>query len=138
MNWWLLLPATPPAWPSGSCSGPGSGCPRRCPCTATTCGSTRTPGVSVRLKAPGNKARRGREGPILADLLESLADLASFHPKDRSRPMLDISRQWVGENMKRAATAAGIDPARVYHHAFRHTYGRNCVLCGVPLPMLQQ
>ena len=27
-----------------------------------------------------------------ADLVESLHDLASFHNKDRQRPMLDISR----------------------------------------------
>ena len=52
--------------------------------------------------------------------------------------MLDISRQWVGESMKRAAATAGIDPARAHPHAFRHTYGRNCVLRGIPLPVLQQ
>ena len=61
------------------------------------------PVMSIRPEAPGNKARKGREVPVPADLLESLADLASFHAKDRDRPMLDISRQWVGEAMKRAA-----------------------------------
>ena len=96
------------------------------------------PVISVRPEAPGNKARKGREVPIPADLVESLADLASFHSKDRSRPMLDISRQWVAESMKRAAAAAGIDPARAHPHALRHTYGRNCVLRGVPIPVLQQ
>ena len=93
------------------------------------------PVLSVRPEAPGSK---GLEVPIPVDLLEGLADLASFHSKDRSRPMLDISRQWVGESMKRAAAAAGIDPARAHLHAFRHTYGRNCVLRGIPLPVLQQ
>ena len=96
------------------------------------------PVISVRREAPGNKARKGREVPIPADLLEGLADLASFHSKDRSRPMLDISCQWVGESMKRAAAVAGIDPTRAHPHAFRHTYGRNCVLSGIPLPVLQQ
>ena len=96
------------------------------------------PTISVRADAPGNKARNGREVPIPADLLESLADLASFHSKDRSRPMLDISRQWVGEAMKRAAVEAKIDPARSHPHAFRHTYGRNCVVRGIPLPVLEQ
>ncbi len=96
------------------------------------------PVLSVRPEAPGNKARKGREVPVPGDLLESLAGLASFHSKECSRPMLDISRQWVGESMKRAAVAAGIDPARAHPYAFRHTYGRNCVLRGIPLPVLQQ
>ena len=96
------------------------------------------PVISIRPEVPGNKARKGREVPIPADLLQSLADLASFHSKDRDRPMLDITRQWVGEPMKRAAVNAGIDPARAHPHAFRHTYGRNCVLRGVPIPVLQQ
>ena len=96
------------------------------------------PVISVRPEAPGNKARKGREVPIPADLVESLADLASFHSKDRTRPMLDVSRQWVAETMKRAAADAGIDPARAHPHALRHTYGRNCVLRGIPIPVLQQ
>ena len=96
------------------------------------------PVISVRPEAQGNKSRKGREVPIPADLLESLADLVSFHSKERNRPMLDISRQWVGEAMKRAAVEAKIDPARSHPHAFRHTYGRNCVLRGIPLPVLQQ
>ena len=41
------------------------------------------PVINVRPEAPGNK---GREVPIPADLVESLADLASFHSKDRSGP----------------------------------------------------
>ena len=94
--------------------------------------------LSVRPEAPGNKSRKGREVPIPADLLESLADLASFHSKDRSRPMLDISRQLMGEAMKRAAVEAKIDPAWSHTHAFRHTYGSNCVLRGIPIPVLQQ
>ena len=96
------------------------------------------PVISIRPEVPGNKARKGREVPVPADLLQSLADLASFHSKDRDRPMLDITRQWVGESMKRAAANVGIDPARAHPHAFRHTYGRNCVLRGVPIPVLQQ
>ena len=96
------------------------------------------PIILVRADSPGNKARRGREVPVPADLLESLRDLASFHSKDRDRPMLDITRQWVGESMKRAAVNVGMDPARAHPHAFRHTYGRNCVLRGVPIPVLQQ
>ena len=91
--------------------------------------------TSVRPEAPDNKARKGREVPIPVDLLEGLADLASFHSKDRSRPMLSISRQRVGESMKRAAAAAGIEPTP---NAFRNTNGRNCVLHGIPLPVLQQ
>ena len=96
------------------------------------------PVINIRPEAPGNKSRKRREVPVPADLLESLADLASFHAKDRDRPMLDISRQWVGEAMKRAAAGIGMDPARAHPHALRHTYGRNCVLRGVPIPVLQQ
>ena len=80
------------------------------------------PVLSIRPEAPGNEARKGREVPIPADLLEGLADLASFHSRDHSRPMLEISRQWVGESMKQAAAAAGIDPARAHPYAFLHTY----------------
>ena len=86
----------------------------------------------------GNKARKGREVTIPADPVESLADLAWFHSKDHKRHLLDISRQWVAESMKRASAAAGIDPAWVHPQAIRHTYGRNCVLRGVPIPVLQQ
>ena len=96
------------------------------------------PIIVVRADSPGNKARRGREVPIPADLVESLRALASFHSKDHHRPMLVISRQRIGQVMKEAAVQAGIDPARAHPHAFRHTYGRNCVLRGVPIPVLQK
>ena len=46
------------------------------------------PIIIIRADSPGNKARKGREVPVPADLLESLRDLASFHGKDRNRPML--------------------------------------------------
>ena len=52
--------------------------------------------------------------------------------------MLDITRQWVGESMKRTAVNAGIDPTRAHPHALRLTYGRNCVPRRVPIPVLQQ
>ena len=70
------------------------------------------PILSLRPDVPGNKAKRGREVPVPADLVESLADLASFHRKERQRPLFDISRQWVSKSMKEAAAAAGIDPSR--------------------------
>lgn len=73
--------------------------------------------ITIRPEAPGNKSRRGWEIPVPADLLESLADLASFHAKDPGRPMLNISMQWVGEAMKRAAAQSGLDPARAHPHA---------------------
>ena len=96
------------------------------------------PIISVRADSPGNKAKKGREVPVPADLLESLGDLASFHSKDRHRPMLDISRQRVSQAMKEAALEVGIDPKRAHPHAWRHTYGRNCVLRGIPIPVLQK
>ena len=49
--------------------------------------------------------------------------------------LLDPPEQLV---MKRAALDVGIDPARTHPHAFRHTYGRNCVLRGIPIPVLQK
>ena len=96
------------------------------------------PIIVVRADSPGNKARKGREVPVPADLVESLHDLASFHNKDRQRPMLDMSRWRLSQVMKESAMNVGIDPARAHPHAFRHTYGRNCVLKGVPIPVLQK
>ncbi len=96
------------------------------------------PIIVVRADSPGNKARKGWEVPVPADLVESLRDLASFHSKDHYRPMMDFSRQRIGQVMKEAAARAGIDPARAHPHALRHTYGRNCVLRGVPIPVLQK
>ena len=71
-----------------------------------------------------------------ADPIESLRDLASFHNKDHYQRLIDISRQRIGQVMKEAAVQAGIDPARAHPHAFRQTYGRNCVLRGIPIPVL--
>ena len=96
------------------------------------------PIIVVRADSAGNKARKGREVPVLADLVESLHDLASFHNKDRQWPMLDISRWRLSQVMKETALQVGIDPKRAQPHAFRHTYGRNCVLRGVPIPVLQK
>ena len=50
----------------------------------------------VQADSPGNKARKGREVPVPADLVESLRDLASFNTKDRYQPMLNLSRQRIG------------------------------------------
>ena len=44
------------------------------------------PVISVRSDAPGNKARKGREVPVPADLVESLADLASSAPRTAAAP----------------------------------------------------
>ena len=96
------------------------------------------PVIVVQADSPGNKGRRGREVPVPADLEESLRDLASFHTKDRYQPMLNLSRQRIGQVMKEAAVQVGIEPGRAHPHAFRHTYGRNCVLRGVPIPVLQK
>ena len=96
------------------------------------------PIIVVAADSPGNKGRRGREVPVPADLVESLRDLASSHSKNHYQPMLNLSRQRIGQVMKDAAREVGIDPARAHPHAFRHTYGRNCVLRGVPIPVLQK
>ena len=58
------------------------------------------PIIVVRADSPGNKARKGREVPVPADLVESLRDLASFHNKDHYQPMLNLSRQRIGQVMK--------------------------------------
>ena len=89
----------------------------------------------VRADSPGNK---GREVPVPADLVDSLRDLASFHNKDYYQRLMDISRQRIGQVMKDAAREVGTDPGRACLHAFRHTYGRSCVLRGVPIPVLQK
>ena len=69
------------------------------------------PILSLRPDVPGNKAKRGREAPVPADLVESLSDLKSFHRRDRHRPLFDISRQWVSKSMKEEEAATGIYPA---------------------------
>ena len=70
------------------------------------------PIISLRPEVTGNKAKRDREVPIPDDLVEHLGDLASIHAKDRSRPLFDISRQWVSKSMKEADVEARLDPAR--------------------------
>ena len=70
------------------------------------------PIIVVEADSPGNKARKGREVPVPADLVESLRDLVSPHTKDRYQPMLNLSRQRVGQVMKDAAQQVSIDPAK--------------------------
>ena len=94
------------------------------------------PIISLRPEVTGNKAKRGRQMPIPADLASSLGDMVSMRPRDRQLPLFDVSRQWVSKSMKEAAVAAGLDPGRAHPHALRHTYGRNAVLNGVPTPVL--
>ena len=96
------------------------------------------PIIVARADSPGNKARKGREVPVRSDLAESMHDLASFHNKDRQRPMLEMSRWRLSQVMKETALQVGINPKRAHPHAFRHTYGRNCVLRGVPIPVLRR
>ena len=95
------------------------------------------PIISLRPDVLGNKAKRGREIPVPADLVESLGDLKSARGRDRERLLFDVSRQWISKCMKVAASEAGLDPARAHPHTLRHTYGRTAVLRGVPTPVLQ-
>ena len=62
------------------------------------------PIIVVQADSPGNKGRKGREVPVPADLVESLRDLASSHSKDHYQPMLNLSRQRIGQVMKEAGT----------------------------------
>ena len=71
------------------------------------------PIIVVRADSPGNKARKGREVPVPADLVESLHDLASFHNKDRQRPMLDISRVAPEPGYERDGPSGGDRPDSV-------------------------
>ena len=97
------------------------------------------PIISLRPDVTGNKAKKGREAPIPADLASSLADMVSMRARgDRQLPLFDVSRQWVSKSMKEAAVEAGLDTGRAHPQALRHTYGRNAVLNGVPTPVLQQ
>ena len=72
--------------------------------------------------------------PVPADLVEAPGGLASFHQKDRHRPLFGISQQWVSKSMK---GRGGDRLARAHPRALRHTYGRNALLRGVPTPVLQ-
>ena len=75
------------------------------------------PIIVVAADSPGNKGRKGREVPVPADLVESLRDLASSHSKNHYQPMLNLSRQRIGQVMKDAAREVGIDPTRAHPHA---------------------
>ena len=41
-------------------------------------------------------------------------------------------------DVKESAVQARIDPARAHPHVFRLTYGRNCALWGVRIPVLEK
>ena len=96
------------------------------------------PIISLPADIVGNKAKTAREIPIPDDLVEILRDRASGETKARNRPLVELSRQAVGQGMKKAAAEVGVEPARVHPHAFRHTYGRHCILQGVPVNVLQK
>ena len=96
------------------------------------------PIISLPADIVGNKAKTAREIPIPEDLVEILRDRASGETKARNRLLVELSRQAVGQGMKKAAEVAGVDPARVHPHALRHTYGRHCILQGVPVNILQK
>ena len=85
----------------------------------------------------GNKSKLEREVPIPADLVEFLRDRASGKVRVRNDRLFSLTRQAVGQGVKRAAEEAGMDPARAHPHAFRHTYGRHAILSGVPVNVLQ-
>ena len=53
----------------------------------------------VRADSPGNKAKKGQEVPVPADLVESPRDLAAVHRNDHYRPMMDIPCQRIGQVM---------------------------------------
>ena len=96
------------------------------------------PLISLPADIPGNKAKVEREIPIPEDLVELLRDRASGETKARNLRLVEISRQAVGQGMKKAAMLTGVEPARAHPHALRHTYGRHCILQGVPVNVLQQ
>ena len=96
------------------------------------------PIISLPADIVGNKAKKAREIPIPEDFVEVLRDRASGETRARYRPLVELSRQAVGQGMKKAAALVGIEPVRVHPHAFRHTYGRHCILQGVPFNVLQK
>ena len=67
--------------------------------------------------------------------------MASSHNKDRHyQPMLNLSSASGSSQVMKDDGTRGRDRPRqrAHPHAFRHTYGRNCVLRGVPIPVLQK
>lgn len=48
-----------------------------------------------------------------------------------------VSRQWVHRSITRAGEKAGIDSSRCHPHAFRHAFGIQAILSGVPVPILK-
>ena len=70
------------------------------------------PLISLPADIPGNKAKVEREIPIPEDLVELLRDRASGETKARNLRLVEISRQAVGQGMKKAAMLTGVEPAR--------------------------
>lgn len=96
------------------------------------------PLISLRADVVGNKGKVAREIPIPADLVELMRDRASGKVRVHNDKLFGITRQAVGIGMRKAAEKAGIEPSRAHPHAFRHTYGRHCILNGVPINVLQE
>lgn len=94
--------------------------------------------ITIRPEAPGNKSRKGREVPVPADLLESLADLASLHAKEPQPPYAGHLPAVSGGGYETGSRSVRLGPGAGPSLRLRHTYGRNCVLRGVPIPVLQQ
>ena len=88
------------------------------------------PIIVVPANSPGNKARKGPEDPVPADLLESLRDLASFHSMDHCQPLIDISRRRIGQVMKEAGRQVGIDPGRAHPPTPSGTHMAATASCG--------
>ena len=96
------------------------------------------PIISLPADIVGNKAKTAREIPIPEDLVEILRDRASGETRARNRPLVELSRQAVGQGMKKAAAEVGIEPlgsiltpsgtptaATAFSRAYRSTSSRS-------------
>ncbi len=114
----------------------GVGGPGAAPCGPAP--GQHPPIIVVQADSPGNKGRRGREVPVPADLVESLRDLASSHSKNHYQPMLNLSRQRIGQVMKDRAVPSWDrprqgPPARLPAHLRPQLRA-----AGRPIPVLQK
>ena len=95
------------------------------------------PVISIPGNIIGNKSKKAREVPIPGDLVDLVRLRASGKRKATNERLVGVSRQAVGQGIKRAAKVAGLDLARCHPHTLRHTYGRHCYNRGVLLNHLQ-
>lgn len=92
------------------------------------------------LRAPTLKRRKAmtRIIPLKAGLLGELARHIAARKVGEGERIFAITRGRVFQIVRAACEAAGIERSRSHPHVLRHAFAVQCVLGGVPVPVLNQ